>query len=223
MTKPPKPKSKSTKKSAKRTTNRQKWLNLLKVVIAVVVLFFAGRTAYNFVRTQITYRQDKERFAETEKDMQSAYNAIVAKVGKPYETKVSKGCSYGALKFQRGPLSCGIGYNLVFGAENPNLARSTVLDVFDTTNGMFGFREAEYTIPSDRDKITNSFTAYFDNRNNMSCSIDYNLWSKEKFNNVIGPAEASRSINTSPYVILYSFGCNRDTPKAVYAIDNTPE
>lgn len=221
----PKSTSHSTKKSKKikkPATNKQKWLNLLKIVLLIVVLYFSGRTVLHYVQTQITYRQDKVRFAQTESDMNDAYNAIVKAVGKPYETKISKGCAYGALKYARGPLGCGIGYSLIYGTESTDTGRALTNGIFSSIDGKFGFSSARNTTPYNMTDIQNAFTADYSSRNKLACELNYYLWSKKDFNEIVAKADTYKTYTSNDdKVAVYSFGCNRDVPRAIYNIESS--
>ncbi len=86
---------------AKKPTSKQRYRiskHTLFVAGGVVVVLLAGFLIYKDVARRIhdqqVYEQDKVRFAKTEQDMNAAFDAIEAKIGKPFDRKTSRGCSY---------------------------------------------------------------------------------------------------------------------------------
>jgi hypothetical protein len=68
-------------------------------------------------------RQEKRDFAKAEQTIDSLSQQIEQTIGKPDEAKKNKSCSRPNLKYETGPLSCSVTFNLWYknqGFENSN-------------------------------------------------------------------------------------------------------
>jgi hypothetical protein len=210
------------KKQQKKTWPRKKIIKrVLLVLLVALVGFLVVRTVVHYFQTEARYRQDKVRFAETEKDLDRAYNAIVATVGKPYQTKKTHVCSYGALKFSRGPLSCAVAYQLIYGTENTETGKQLTAAIYSTVRSEFNFKvEDAYQSPHLFENVKSSFTAEFDHGYKFDCGLDYSLRDRQWFNETTSEAyDYKEYTGAMPNVAEYSLGCNKYTPKALYPIE----
>lgn len=103
---------------------------LLMLVFVAVVLAVCGaaivhhRQVAEQARKTAALNADKAAFARLEKDMQSAYDAIVAQVGEPASHNYDRGCGRPDLKYAEGQLFCNVdlnfGYKKVIDSEKLN-------------------------------------------------------------------------------------------------------
>lgn len=201
---------------------------IVLVVLGVLVLSFGGyfavRAYIHHRQTEATYKVDKVRFAATEKDMDAAYAAIVKTAGKPYQTGKTHVCSYGALKFARGPLSCGIAYQMIYGIEDMESGKSLTGTIYAIFNGNYGFTQGSYRVPDQLSQAQTRFSAALNNPYGYECELNYEIWSKANFNSFVAEADGYKHYEgTSPNLAVYSFGCNHYVPKALYPIDKSTE
>lgn len=214
--------AKKKQKPAPSRISRKKtiWI-VVAALLITLICFFGIRALIHHQQTEAAYKVDKVRFAATEKDLNTAYDAIVAKLGKPYETGHSHVCAYGALEYARGTLNCAIAYQMIYGTKSVANGKALTIAMYNSIRGQYGFSADVFQIPSQTDQIKETFSADFTGTNGMGCSIDYTIWSKQDFNGVVAKAHGYKTYTgQSPKVAVYSFGCNRDVLKALYKIED---
>lgn len=212
------------KKKQPPTRPRKKIILIISAVaVLVLICFFGIRAFVHHQQTEATYQRDKVRFATTEKDMDSAYAAIVKTVGKPYETKKTKGCGYGALKYARGPLSCGISYAFSYETNSRADSKQIGQKMLKVVNRNYGFSNGEpnYGI-SELARESGQYIEYLKNSDGMSCELNFDTYDKEMFNSMYDLDGLVRDARSN-VVSVVSIGCNDYTPKPFYKLDKSTE
>ena len=201
------------------------WLAVF-VVLFGLVCYFSGRTYLRHQHTEAVYQQDKIRFAGAEKDMAAAYSAVVTSVGQPYETKITKGCGYGALKFARGPLSCGISYDYSYGTNSRADSKILGQKILAVINATPGFSNSHISYGNgDYAQEGGQYTEDFQDSNGLDCELVFNPYDGDSYNSAVRLSrfgEQSKLITTS-FAPMTRLVCNRYTPKALYPIDKRTE
>jgi hypothetical protein len=208
------PKSKPKQKI---TTKRKISLIFLGIGVLVAGLLVFRATVHH-EQTEKQFKQDKVRFAQTEKDMADAYAAIVQTAGQPYETKITKGCGYGALKYARGTLNCGIGYSVTYGILDVSGGKEMTLRILDAVSNVKGY-VLQNTIPYEKVNLVDVLEADLISPNAMSCTFNYDIYNKDTYNNNIISIKNKKT--SSAMVAVYGFICNGGAAKPLYPLSNT--
>lgn len=215
--------SKVPKAKQRITTKRKISIVFLGAMILVAGLLVYRATVHH-AQTEKQFKQDKVRFAQTEKDMADAYAAIVQTAGQPYETKLSKGCAYGALKYARGPLGCMITRIVAYDANSMSESKIQGERVLATINGHYGFAKGEPHFGlSDLNQQSGQFTLYLDDVNELGCSLTHDTYSLDEYNSFGKNLSSLQRNYIAPYVSVYSLRCDRNVPKAIYETTQTPK
>ncbi|MFA5004434.1 MAG: hypothetical protein WC498_04130 [Candidatus Saccharimonadales bacterium] len=217
MKKPnPKPK-KHTKNNKKRV-----FLTILVVLVAFVGALSIRAYVHN-VQTNKQFAADKIRFANTEKDMADAYNAIVKAVGQPYDANVTKICAYGALKYARGPLGCMITYGFAYSVNdrpaskvNGTVVNDVLANDFGLGNGTISYGISEF------DQQSGQYFEDFDNAHGLGCTLNHETYTANEYNSYGKQSSGLKSMATTS-MSTFMFECEKNTPRAVYYINKSTE
>jgi hypothetical protein len=206
------------KKQQKKTWPHKK---IVKRVLLVLPALLVGYLIVHYFQIEATYRADKVRFIETDKDMDIAYKAIIAKLGKPYETYKSKSCSYGSAKFSHGALSCDIRYAFSYAtsstSENKAIGEQAlkIMDEQDSFHKWdFGY---ERSLGNTNGDI--SYRSLYRHGEKISCGLEHQIFSKDTYSFEFGSDKQDKDI-TEPYYSTFALSCGRILPKAVYSVSN---
>lgn len=223
-----KPGKKTTKAAPWSPPNRYRYLlpasltfeDLFRYLVLVVLVIVGIRFSIHYTQTQIAYKHDKVVFAQTEQDLDNARDAIIAKVGEPYQIKKTHVCSYVALKFARGPLGCAVAVHLVYGVQDESRGREMLQTMMNNLNETYHFEYVYDASPSQIVDVKSSYMASFQNSRNMDCQMMYSVDDVQFFNRVITQVNEYKTYSgSSPFVAQYSIACNKRTPRALYEID----
>jgi hypothetical protein len=106
-------------------TKSQRVLRYVLISVLVIVL---GVFAYQLYKV----RQEKRDFAKAEQTIDSLAQQIEQTIGRPDQTKKNKSCGYANRKFEKGPLGCSVGVQLVYGVDNVISANQMRGDIDNT-------------------------------------------------------------------------------------------
>jgi hypothetical protein len=228
----PKPPRRSRKKATKVTpwlpSSRYRYFlpashsfkDIFRYLVLVVLVVVGVRFTVHYFQTQAAYNRDKVVFALTEQDLDNARDAIVAKLGEPYQVKKTHVCSYVALKFARGPLGCAVAVHLVYGVKDEESGKEMLRSMMDSIVNKNHFQDVNYSSPSNFDKVQESYNADFRSSRGTSCQMMYSVDDLQFFNRVVTQVDKFKPFNgSSPFVAQYSIGCNKYVPRALYEID----
>lgn len=216
--------AKKKQKPAPSRISRKKtiWI-VVAALLITLICFFGIRALIHHQQTEAAYKVDKVRFAATEKDLNTAYDAIVAKLGKPYETRINKGCSYGALKYARGPLSCGYGYTFSYGVSSRTEGKVIGDKIIGLLNGNYNFSKGVVDYGSSELAIeSGQYVVYLHNTYGLSCEIKHDVYAKKDFNGYYNLDGLKQDANTS-FISVSNVSCNGYTPKPLYMLDKSIE
>lgn len=188
------------------------------ILLGLVVLLLAGFELYaKQQRAQEAFEQDKVRFTQINKQLATTYAAISNKIGKPDTVSIERGCAYGALKYARGDLNCGIGYKFAYGVHSEAAAdqQAKILYLVVKRDPAYKIGYSEVNNPDD---VNGGFFARFIDNNEAACDLKYFNSTGDEFNGVDGPGYNLRPVD-APYVAEYWFGCTSGVTKAVYQIE----
>lgn len=101
----------------------KKLLNSLKKYWFVWIVGI-GLVGFFGVYRPVSVYLDKQRFLRAEKEIEEVAEQIQAKIGPADQVKRGASCSYASRKFERGPLSCGVGVHGIYIADDPSSANS---------------------------------------------------------------------------------------------------
>ncbi len=190
-----------------------------KPLIAIVITLFilAGLGAYFYhdhQQKEQAYQADKDRFAQIETDMKTAYDAMVAAAGVPDVSKQTKTCSHVSLKFKQGRLNCGVsyefGYPISSYSDAINLTSKLKTAVISTPT----FSSKNSVLENDRldanNQTQSDVTIPFATKSRSSCDIYFSLINP-------GSDQFYDSIN-SAHVAKYIFGCSSDMDMPIYPL-----
>jgi hypothetical protein len=192
------------------------------ITIAVLAALLGGLTTFlvhrhqqNDAKAAASLQSDKQRFAQMEKDMQTAYAALTAGLEKPLtEQKDSKTCGYTSQKYSKGDLYCSIGYGVAYSLPNYDAE-------IDRLAAMAGKLDGTVFKP-DQQQLKNAMedkqsTGYQQEQNieislkvndNFSCNL-YSKSTKEDQNgNTI----------TDGRIATYAFSCSKNLNKPIYPL-----
>lgn len=199
---------------------------VLAAVVLGLVAYFAILAVMHQRQAKRQFALDKVRYAQTEKDMAAAYAAVVKAVGQPYEMNSGKGCSYGNLKYARGPLGCGIAYEFTYQVADAENGIKLAHSIQATIKS---FKITQYPTSQDSaptvDLATgnNSLSYSYDSLPGMGCELSYLLNSSNEYNRYIqlSTLPLKRDI-TENYAAYFTFSCTGGAVKALYPISKSP-
>ncbi len=147
---------------------------VLTVLIAISVLAF-GVLAYE----KITLEQNRRAFIDARKAIDIVYVDIVKQVGQPDNFRRSNTCSRPSMEFQRGPLSCDVSTDFIYGVSNKEEAdqlKAKIQAVFKQHGDILIPSPAP---PSDIHPIpapgnnTDSSNDFYKSKKGLDCSVKY--------------------------------------------------
>ncbi|MEO6760778.1 MAG: hypothetical protein ABI220_00160 [Candidatus Saccharimonadales bacterium] len=191
------------------------------VVVAFLAAAFFIRTYQHDRLVDKQFAADKIRFAQTENDMADAYAAIVKSAGQPYETSVTRGCAYGALKFARGPLGCMINYGFAYSVNNSSEGKINGQLVHGIIDGHFGFSKGStmYGI-AELAQQAGEYGDFLDSIHGLGCTLDHNTYAPDDYNS-FGRVSSGLHKDTTTYMSTFYFLCEKNTPRAIYEIQKS--
>lgn len=149
---------------------------LITTVIFGTLLF---KNHQNNLAADSAFQADKTRFAQVEKDMQTAYDAIVTAVGKPDKEESGKSCSYTSRKFEQGDLRCAITYRFQYLLNNTfdrETGSTRILSTLSNTKFPKSNSMSNFTVQATPDESTDIRLDY---DNKMVCNININYQIEE--------------------------------------------
>ncbi|MEO6760777.1 MAG: hypothetical protein ABI220_00155 [Candidatus Saccharimonadales bacterium] len=217
-----KPKKPSGNTNRLHTSKKKYIIYGLIIIVALLAAAFFIRTYRHDKLVDKQFAADKIRFAQTENDMADAYAAIVSSAGQPYETSVTRGCAYGALKFARGPLGCTVTYAFSYSVDSLSESADNGRLAFEIIDGKFGFSKG--SLHNGISEIAQQGGVYFsflDSIHKLGCSFDHDTYEPSDYNSFGKPSSLHK--DATIYMSTYIFECERDTPRAVYFIYKAAE
>lgn len=204
---------------------RARRFRLLVGGLAVSLMLLAGCIAYlvhtNSVRSARELAENKARFTAAEHDLAAAYTTVVQAAGQPYEVHTLKACSYGSVKYDRGPLGCTIAYVFSYSVDSRKAGAANgqvVLAALDSKVGI-DKSSAQYGL-AQFDKEGGTYTVYSDEGNGLGCSFDHETETADEYNiDILASTPRFDKKASSPFMSQFSLECERDIPQAVYPIE----
>lgn len=83
-------------------------------VLVLVLLILGGFLVYR----QYSIAQERQRFEQARASIDELYTEIVATAGEPDKSERSQSCGYASRKFDRGPRSCSVRVQFVYGVTS---------------------------------------------------------------------------------------------------------
>ncbi|HVU59877.1 MAG TPA: hypothetical protein VHC98_03505 [Candidatus Saccharimonadales bacterium] len=218
-----------TRRAGRPTTPISLWrarrFRLLVGVLAVSLVLLAGCIAYlvhtNSVRSARELAENKARFTAAEHDLAAAYTSVVQAAGQPYEVHTLKACSYGSVKYDRGPLGCTIAYKFSYPAPNHEAGATSGQTVLSAVNGKHGLSIGSVHVWLDSlNQPSGDYDVFLDDEHGLGCSLTHNTYAADEYNlDIITSTPRLTKRANASFMSSFSLECERDIPQAVYPIE----
>jgi hypothetical protein len=189
------------------------------IVVIVAALSLAGYLGVRYLQTEVAYKHDKARFTATEKDMNTAYDAVVGKFGVPIDKKVNRGCSYSFIKFSNKSLSCSTSVRFSYATANLNKSKTlgkSVLMLVDKNSNMdrwdFGYDTSDAT-----NQTGGAYRALYKSSEQLSCSLSHQVYLPAMYYSRFGGSPSAEA--HSNFISAFTISCAKITAKALYSVE----
>ncbi len=142
-----------------------------KIFLGIIV---AGTVAWFLVINPYLISQEKKRFEAASVELDKLAQEIQSKVGLSQEVKEEYSCDRPNQKFSKGPLSCDVGYKLIYADESASGSMERVSTISQISSeplraGSIGMETANFNENNKRQKIFQDIKSIQE----FSCFISY--------------------------------------------------